>query len=168
MNSIYVSVLVMDTGSVGENVEEEADEFFREYIPKSPAPTPATWVPDDDPDSELDDDVGGVDDESIRHRVTEFFVEPSVQSLQSQPIQNDDVDHERVYVHRIFASECGCSRNCFTLVSSYKEHAYELLLRLHEFTKSERDIYILSKLEDQLIIHVAAEGAVSSKENKRE
>nr|XP_022302539.1 uncharacterized protein LOC111110356 [Crassostrea virginica] len=158
----------MDTGSVGENVEEEADEFFREYIPKSPAPTPATWAPDDDPDIELDDDVGWVDDESIRHRVTEFFVEPSVQSVQSQPIQNDDVDHERVYVNKIFASECGCSRNCFTLVSSYKEHAYELLLRLREFTKSERDIYILSKLEDQLIIHVAAEGAVSSKENKRE
>ena len=153
MNSIYVSVLVMDTCSVGENVEEEADEFFREYIPKSPAPTPVTftWAPDDDPDSELDDDVGGVDDESIRHRVTEFFVEPSVQSVQSQPIQNDDVDHERVYVNKIFASECGCSRNCFTLVSSYKEHAYELLLRLREFTKSERDIYILSKLEDQLM-----------------
>ena len=74
----------MDTCSVEDNVEEEADDFFREYIPKSPAPTPATWAPDDDPDSELDDEVDGVDDESIRQRVTEFFVEPSVQS---QPIQ---------------------------------------------------------------------------------
>ena len=71
--------------------------------------------------------------------MTEIFVEPSVQL---QPIQNDDVDHERayVYVHKIFDSECGRSRNCFTVDSSYKEHAYELLLRLREFTKSEKDI----------------------------
>ena len=85
--------------------------FFREYIPHSPAPTPATWAPDDDPDRKLDDEVDGVDDESIRHRVIQFFFEPSVQS---EPIQNDDVDHERVYVNKIFASECGCSENCFT------------------------------------------------------
>ena len=127
----------MDTGSVGDNVEEKAVDFIREYISKSPAPTPVTWAPDDDPDSELDDDVSGVNAESIRHRVTEIFVGPSVQS---QPIQNDGVDHERAYVNKVFDSECGCGRNCFTLDSSYKEHANELLLRLREFTKSERNI----------------------------
>ena len=63
--------------------------FYREYIPKSSALTQATWAPDYDPDSEVDDEVDGIDDESIRHRVTEFFSEPSLHSRQTQ---NDDVE----------------------------------------------------------------------------
>ena len=63
--------------------------FYREYIPKSSAPTQATWAPDYDPDSELDDEIEGIDDESIRHGVTEFFSEPSLHSWQTQ---NDDVE----------------------------------------------------------------------------
>ena len=93
--------------------------FYREYIPKSSALTQATWAPDYDPDSEVDDEVEGIDDESIRHGVTEFF--PSHPYIHGKPRMM------MWNVKKIFTSECGCSRNCFALVSSYKEHAHELL-----------------------------------------
>ncbi|XP_062614900.1 uncharacterized protein LOC134276644, partial [Saccostrea cucullata] len=57
----------------------------------------------------------------------------------------------RKYIDRIFESGCGCSGDCFGKISSFKEQAYIQILRLREYTKSERDVYILSKLEDQLI-----------------
>ncbi|XP_062616042.1 uncharacterized protein LOC134277748 [Saccostrea cucullata] len=130
--------------------------FYLKYIPRSPTPPLAINTND----SDSDENDAEVDEANIRNRVTEFFAEPSVPSG-----QNDDVDHERVYVDKLFESECGYIKNCFRHIFSYKEHAYQLLLRLHEFTKSERDIYILSKLEDQL---VQTDGSVGSKGSKRE
>lgn len=50
--------------------------------------------------------------------------------------QNDEQINDKIFV-----SGCGCSENCSDDNSSHREHACHLLLRLHEFTISERDMY---------------------------
>jgi hypothetical protein len=45
-------------------------------------------------------------------------------------------------------TDCNCTKKCFTKLSTFREQAYDVSLSVCEFTKAERGIYLLSKLEN--------------------
>lgn len=142
-----------DLGSA-DDFEEEATQYFHEYVP--PSATPSTFSCSEN------DDVGPdeVDEDDIRNRVGEYCTDRPSATVSDQ---SEDTNEEMGYIERIFESGCGCTEKCFRKIASFKDQAYSLILRLREYTKGERDIYILSKLEDQLITKASAQ--VEEKEN---
>ena len=73
---------------------------------------------------------------------TNIDTHPQTESANSEP-----VDSCRVRIDQLFSEDCNCSKKCFSKLVSFKKQAYDVLLSIREFTKSERDIYLLSKLE---------------------
>ncbi|CAC5414299.1 unnamed protein product [Mytilus coruscus] len=73
--------------------------------------------------------------------------------------QNDELeDPSRLRINALFAYDCNCTKNCFTKLSTFREQAYDVSLSVREFTKAERDIYLLSKLENLEITDLVFRG----------
>ena len=137
--------------SIGcESLESEAIEYFQQYLRSSPQTSADKEVGTDsenDTDEEYDRDC--ISDEQARSLAHEFCSSGNQeQSNDNQLSDSDSVNSERQHIEKIFSSECGCQTNCFLKLRSYQEQAYELLLSIREYSKSERDIYLLSKLEN--------------------
>ena len=137
--------------SIGcESLESEANEYFQQYLRSSPQ-TSADKEVDTDSENDTDEDYDRdcISDEQARSLAHEFCSSGNQeQSNDNQLSDNDSVNSERQHIEKIFSSECGCQTNCFLKLRSYQEQAYELLLSIREYSKSERDIYLLSKLEN--------------------
>nr|XP_034309101.1 uncharacterized protein LOC117683615 [Crassostrea gigas] len=136
------TVLSVDLGSGADDFEEEATQYFHEYVPLSATPSVLSRSENDDADTDE------VDEDDIRNRVGEYCTDRPTATVSDQ---SEDTNEEMGYIERTFESGCGCTEKCFLKLASFKDQAYSLILRLREYTKGERDIYILSKLEDQLI-----------------
>lgn len=91
-----------------------------------------------------------ISDEQARSLAHEFCSSGSQEqsSKNAQSSASNRVNSERQQIEKVFSSECGCQSNCFLKLYSYKEQAYDLLLNIREYYKSEKDIYLLSKLEN--------------------
>ena len=135
-----------------ESLESEANEYFQQYLRSSPQTSADKEVgTDSENDTDEDYDRDCISDEQARSLAHEFC--SSGNQKQSNDNQLSDknsksVNSERQYIEKIFSSECGCQSNCFLKLRSYQEQAYELLLSIREYSKSVRDIYLLSKLEN--------------------
>lgn len=138
------TILSADLGSGADDFEEEATQYFHEYVPLSATPSVLGRSENDDADTDE------VDEDDIRNRVGEYCTDRPTATVSDQ---SEDTNEEMGYIERTFESGCGCTEKCFLKLASFKDQAYSLILILREYTKGERDIklYFLSKLEDQLI-----------------
>ena len=140
-----------------ESLESEANEYFQQYLWPSTQTSSRTEI-NTNSESETDEpdyDRDPFSDEQARSVAHEFCSSGTQeQASDDQPhvSDSDDVNLVRQHIENIFSSECGCQSNCFRKLSSFKDQAYDLLLTLREYSKPERDIYLLSKLENLEIL----------------
>ncbi|CAC5385864.1 unnamed protein product [Mytilus coruscus] len=140
-----------------EELENEAVTYFEQNIGSISevlASSSNEQNVSDNGDSDIENDESDIDItcDRIQARDREFY-STSVTQDQSENTctlnQNDELeDPSRLRINALLANDCNCTKNCFTKLSTFREQAYNVSLSVREFTKAERDIYLLSKLEN--------------------
>ncbi|CAC5421787.1 LSM14 [Mytilus coruscus] len=140
-----------------EELESEAVTYFEQFIGSISEVLAASSNEQnvsDNGDSDIENDESDIDNtcDRIQARAREFY-STSVTQDQSKNtctlIQNDELeDPSRLRINALFANDCNCAKHCFTKLSIFREQAYDVSLSAREFTKAERYIYLLSKLEN--------------------
>ncbi|VDI05782.1 Hypothetical predicted protein [Mytilus galloprovincialis] len=108
----------------------------------------------DNSDSDIENDESDIENtcDTIQARAREFYSTSVIQDQSENTCslnQNDELeDPSRLRINALFANDCNCTKKFFTKLSTFREQAYDVSLSVCEFTKAERDIYLLSKLEN--------------------
>ncbi|CAC5399423.1 unnamed protein product [Mytilus coruscus] len=140
-----------------EELEKEEDTFFEQYvgsISEVLASSCNEQNVSDNGDSDIENDESDIDNtcDRIQARTREFYSTSVTQDQFKNTCtlnQNDELeDLSRLRINAVFANDCNCTKSCFTKLSTFREQAYDVSLSVREFTKAERDIYLLSKLEN--------------------
>ncbi|CAG2190974.1 unnamed protein product [Mytilus edulis] len=139
-----------------EELENEAVAYFEQYIGSIPevlASSNNELNVSDNSDSDIENDESDIENtcDTIQARAREFYSTSVIQDQSENTCslnQNDELeDPSRLRINALFANDCNCTKKCFTKLSTFREQAYEVSLSVCEFTKAERDIYLLSNLE---------------------
>ncbi|CAG2211264.1 unnamed protein product [Mytilus edulis] len=137
-----------------EELENEAVAYFEQYIGSIPevlASSNNELNVSDNCDSDIENDESDIEN-TIQARAREFYSTSVIQDQSENTCslnQNDELeDPSRLRINALFANDCNCTKKCFTKLSTFREQAYDVSLSVCEFTKAERDIYLLSKLEN--------------------
>ena len=115
--------------------------YGEEYLSQQSQLSVAAPVSDEDDNSESDNDATSCDPDPSR-LAREF-----IQSTNRVEDNEEDVSGEGEEEETEMPEHCGCSKRCFSLFVNKQQLITEYRQNLAEFTKDEKDILLLTKLE---------------------